>query len=191
MIIDFDGYIFVGAVLVWGLLVLFLKLKLKKSLTYIFFFSIFYIYLCKVLDYTQFPIILNEETKRETGQNVWRDANLIPFHPQHFAVKTSLLNVLLTIPFGFGLPFIAKVNWKRISTLGVLLGVSLEMFQLVIALFVGFTFRYVDINDVIFNFCGVIFGYGTLKAFMIVFRFLVHKMGIRLNPFLRYIYEIE
>jgi len=174
MLIDFDGYTLIGAVLLWGFLVLILKFKCKKSVTYLFFFSIFYVYLCKVLDYTQFPIILSEDTKREIGQNVWRDANFIPFHPHAFAVKTSLLNILLTMPFGFGLPFIAKVNWKKISILGVLLGVLLEMLQLAIALIVGFTFRYVDINDVIFNFCGVIFGYGIFKAVMIVFRFLVH-----------------
>jgi len=191
MLIDFDGYILVGAVLLWGFLVLLFKFKFKKSFTYLFFFSIFYVYLCKVLDYTQFPIILNEDMKRDIGRNVWRDANFIPFYLHAFALKTSFLNILLTIPFGFGLPFIAKVNWKKISILGVLLGVLIEMLQLTIALIVGFTLRYVDINDVIFNFCGVIIGYGIFKVFMIVFRFLVHKMSIKLNTFLKYIYEIK
>lgn len=75
--------------------------------------------------------------------------------------------------------------------LGVLLGCLLESLQLVIALIVGFTFRYIDINDVIFNFCGVVLGYSLFKIFMFAFKLSVHKLNISLNSFLKYIYEIK
>lgn len=147
MLIDFDESIMIVAALVWIILISLLKIKYKKSYTYLIFFTIFFIYLCNVLKYTQFPIILDEEIKREMGQNVWRDANFIPFNQSLLAIETSLLNILLTIPFGFGISFIPKVNFKKVAILGLLLGVLLESLQLIVALVVGFTFRYVDAND--------------------------------------------
>ncbi|PFR51775.1 VanZ family protein, partial [Bacillus cereus] len=69
------------------------------------------------------------------------------------------------------------------------LGVLLETLQLLSALYAGFTFRYVDINDVIFNCMGVILGYGISKGFTLVYRAFIHKFDIKLNSFLRYIYE--
>lgn len=189
MKIDFD-VVFIGAVLIWVFLIIFFKFKFKKSYTYLFLFTIFYIYICKVLDYTHFPIIVDEQIREIMGgQNVWKEANLIPFNLKYFSIKTSILNILLTIPFGFGLPFIAKINFKRIILIGIFLGIFLETLQLIVALLVGFTFRYVDINDVIFNFSGVLLGYGIFKVFKIVYKFLIQKLDIKLNPFLQYIYE--
>jgi hypothetical protein len=88
--------------LIWIGIVTFLRLKKKKSLAYFIFFTIFYIYIVKVLDYTLFQfqslvllkyfmpdLILN-------GQTVGKNMNLIPLvtlTPQD--LKTSLLNILL------------------------------------------------------------------------------------------------
>lgn len=187
MLIDFDESIILISAFFWIIIILFLKLKYKKSYVYMFFFTIFFIYLCNVLKYTQFPIILDGEMKKDIGQNVWKDANFIPFNPDHFAIKTSLLNILLTIPFGFGLPFISKVSFKRIAVLGFLLGVIIEILQLIIALMVGFTTRYFDVNDIIFNFLGVLLGYGVFKLFLKYFQFLIKKNNIELNSFLKFI----
>lgn len=191
MLIDFDESIMIVAFLVWIIVISLLKIKYKKSYTYLMFFTIFFIYLCNVLKYTQFPIILDEEIKKEMGQNVWRDANFIPFNQSLLAIETSLLNILLTIPFGFGISFITKVNLKRVAILGLLLGVLLESLQLIVALVVGFTFRYVDINDIIFNFTGVLLGYGLFKIFIKLFRWFMHKKKIGFNSFLRFIYDLE
>ena len=187
MLIDFDESIILISAFFWIIIILFLKLKYKKSYVYLFFFTIFFIYLCNVLKYTQFPIILDGEMKKDIGQNVWGYANFIPFNPDYFAIKTSLLNILLTIPFGFGLPFISKVSFKKIAVLGFLLGVFIEILQLIIALMVGFTTRYVDVNDIIFNFSGVLLGYGVFKLFLKSFKFLIKKNNIELNSFLKFI----
>lgn len=191
MLIDFEGPIFILAVLILIGLVIFLKVKRKKAYLYLIFFSVFYIYICKVLDYTQFPIIFDDYMRSEIGQNVWRDANWLPFNPNTFAIKTSLLNVLLTVPFGFGIPFIVKVNLKKIVLSGFLFSLLLEGMQLLTALAIGFTFRYIDVNDLIFNTMGAVLGYGLFKLFMTVFKKLINKFEVSMNPFLTYIYETE
>lgn len=129
--------------------------------------------------------------KREIGQNVFRDANLIPFKGSFNAIRTSLLNIVMTIPFGFGLPFIKEVNLKKIAIYGVLLGISLESLQLIIALIVGFTLRYVDINDVIFNFTGTILGYMLFLGFMSVFKHVVDKYDVEISGLVGYIYYLN
>lgn len=191
MAIYFEGIISLGAFLIWLILALLLKVRFKKTYTYLFFFTIFYVYICNVISYTQFPIFINEQMKQDIGQNVWRDANFIPLNPSHFGLATSLLNVLLTIPFGFGLPFIAKANLKKMMMLGLLLGVCLETLQLIVALLVGFTFRYVDINDVLFNFTGVMIGYLMFMILIPVYRFIIRKYNIKMNGFLSYIYNVQ
>ncbi len=191
MIIDFYGPILIVAIFVLVISLLVLKFKFKKTNTYLLFFTIFFIYLCNVFNHTQLPIVINEDMRREIGQNVWRDMNLIPLNFNNLSIIPSLLNILLTIPFGFGISFIAKVRFKQVALLGVLLGVTLEILQLITALTVGFTFRYVDINDVIFNFSGVILGYLIFKVFVINFRKLIDKFNIELNPFLQYVYSLK
>lgn len=49
------------------------------------------------------------------GQNVFRDSNFIPII-NHLTVpdlKFAILNIIMTIPFGFGLPFLTKASFKR------------------------------------------------------------------------------
>lgn len=191
MIITFNGLISLVAGLIWLALILFLRFKLKKSKVYLVFFTVFFVYFCGVINYTQFPIILNEDMKREIGQNVWRDMNVVPLSFSQISIKPSILNVLLTVPFGFGVSFIIKVDNKKVIWLGFLLGLLLESLQLIGALLSGFTFRYVDINDVIFNFVGVVLGYGIFKILMIYLKLYTRESTMPKNPFLQYIHDIQ
>ncbi|WP_394328186.1 VanZ family protein [Caldicoprobacter faecalis] len=109
-----------------------------------------------VIKYTQFPIILNDEMRSIIGQNVFRDSNFLPFANLKYNLKYIILNTVMTIPFGFGICFLIKTSFKKVILLGFGLGFSLELMQLIIALIVGFTFRYVDVNDIIFNTCGAV-----------------------------------
>src|SRR4030095_2300933 len=93
--------------LIWIGIVTFLLLKKKKSLVYLIFFTIFYVYLFKVLDYTliqfQSPLLLKYFAPDLilNGQTAGKSMNLIPLitlTPQD--LKISLLNILLLIPFG-------------------------------------------------------------------------------------------
>ncbi|MFT8309887.1 MAG: VanZ family protein [Sporolactobacillus sp.] len=188
MRIGFSGWILYGAIILFILLLLVMKLLFKKSFTYLFFFSIMYLYLCVVINETQFPIYTTEDLRRDFGPMLWHSSiNLIPF--KGFALKTSLLNVLLTMPFGFGLSFVYKTNLKRIVIASITIGVILELLQLSIGIINGFTLRIVDINDVIFNFTGSMIGYLIFVVFLKIVKVIINKKQIQLNPLLEHIYK--
>lgn len=182
----------VGAI--WLGTSLFLKLKKRKSLVYLLFFTIFYIYLYKVLDYTllQFQsllllkhflpnLILN-------GVEAGRAVNIIPLATLTLAdVKTTLLNILMMIPFGFGLPFITNFRFKRIVITGLFLSIVIELLQLITGFTANTTFRVADINDLIFNTVGVAIGYLLFAQFLLVFRRVSRNWKMGANPILRYI----
>lgn len=169
--------------LIWFGIVAFLRLKKKKSLVYLVSFTLFSIYLFKVLDYTliqyQSLLLLRYFTPnlRLHGVEAGKTLNLIPLitlTPQD--LKTSLLNILLFVPFGFGLPFIANVRMKTVVALGALLSILIEVLQLVTGLMAKITFRIADINDVIFNTIGVAIGYMLFVGFIRLYRGLPRKV---------------
>ena len=177
-------------------IVTFLRLKKKKSLVNLIFFTIFYVYIVKVLDYTLFQfqslillkyfmpnLILN-------GQTVGKAINIIPLitlTPQD--LETSLLNILLMIPFGFGLPFITNFRMKEIVVIGALFSIVIEFLQLMTGFMAKITFRIADINDVIFNTVGVAIGYILFVGFIRIYRCISHNWEVKANPILRYIAE--
>jgi glycopeptide antibiotics resistance protein len=181
---------------IWIGTVTFLRLKKEKSLVYLIFFTIFCGYLFKVLDYALFQfqsllllkyfmpnLILN-------GQTAGKNMSLIPLvtlTPQD--LKTSLLNILLLVPFGFGLPFITNLRMKKIVVTGVLFSIVIEFLQLVTGFMAKITFRIADINDVIFNTVGVAIGYILFVGFVRIYRHISHNWKISANPILRYIAE--
>lgn len=190
MTIDFDSSTMLIFTVFYAGIAVFLRFKLRKTPVYIFFFTIFFIYLVEVLKYTQFPIYLSQYMREAIGQTVWREMNLIPLITlKYVALKTSLMNVLLTIPFGFGLPFVSRLRLRQVVFAGALFSILLESLQLATALFAGFTFRVVDINDVIFNTVGVAIGYVLFIGFVQACRFALDRWHIPQNAILRDIYD--
>ncbi|PEC48604.1 hypothetical protein COJ46_01945 [Bacillus sp. AFS077874] len=107
--IDFNGLILYGSIIILCMILFVLKIKFKKDIVYLFFFTIMYIYLCYVLKYTQFPIYASQTFRSMIGLHAWKNLNLVPlFNLTMQDLETFFLNVLMTIPFGFGLPFITK-----------------------------------------------------------------------------------
>jgi glycopeptide antibiotics resistance protein len=124
------------------------------------------------------------------GQTVGNDMNLIPFITLTSQdLKTSLLNILLLIPFGFGLPFITNYRMKKIVVIGMLFSIVIEFLQLITGFMSKITFRIADINDVIFNTIGVAIGYILFVGFVRIYRHLSPNWEISANPILRYIAE--
>jgi glycopeptide antibiotics resistance protein len=124
------------------------------------------------------------------GQTDGQAMNLIPLitlNPQD--LKTSLLNILLLIPFGFGLPFITNYRMKMIIVIGALFSIIIEFMQLITGFIAKITFRVADINDVIFNTVGVAIGYILFIGFMRIYRPISHNWKVSGNPILRYIAE--
>ena len=194
MYLDLLTVLLLGSI--WIGIVTFLRLKKKKSLAYLIFFTLFYVYIVKVLDYTLFQfqsLVLLKYIMPDlilNGQTAQKAMNLIPLitlTPQD--LKTSLLNILLMIPFGFGLPFITKYRMKKIVLIGVLFSIGIEFTQLITGFIAKMTFRIADINDVVFNTVGVAIGYLLFVGFVRIYRQISENWEISANPILRYIAE--
>ena len=182
--------------LIWIGIITFLRLKKKKSSAYLIFLTIFYVYIVKVLDYTLFQfqslvvlkyfspdLILN-------GQAGGQSINFIPLITLTSQdLETSLLNVLLLTPFGFGLPFITNIRMKKTVMIGALFSVFIELMQLITGFLAKITFRIADVNDVIFNTMGVAIGYLLFVGFVHIYRRISHAWKGSANPILRYIAE--
>jgi len=182
--------------LIWAGAVTFLRLKKKKSLIYLLFFTIFYIYLFKVLDYTLFQfqsLLLLKHFMPDlmlNGLAAGKSVNLIPLAaltPDD--LKTSLLNILLLVPFGFGLPFITAFRMRMAVAIGLLFSIGIEFLQLITGFVASITFRIADINDVIFNTIGVAIGYALFVGFVRTHRYLYRAWKMPANPISRYIDE--
>lgn len=181
--------------LIWVGIVIF-RLKKKESLVYLIFFTIFYLYIVKVLDYTLFQfqsLILLKHFVPDLilkGQMAGENMNFIPLASLTSQdLKTSLLNILLLVPFGFGLPFITNHQLKKVVVIGALFSIAIELLQLVTGLLAKITFRIADINDVIFNTVGVAIGYILFIGLVRICRHISHNRKISSNPILRYIAE--
>jgi glycopeptide antibiotics resistance protein len=180
--------------LIWIGFVVFLRSK--KSPAYLIFFTIFYVYLFKVLDYTLFQfqsLILLKYFMPDlilSGQTAGEELNLIPLIALTSQdLETSLLNILLLIPFGFGLPFITDFRMKKTVLMGALFSIVIELLQLITGVLAKMTFRVADINDVIFNTLGAAIGYMLFVGFVRLYRHLSPNWEISANPILRYIAE--
>lgn len=193
MIYYFENiYILGGLCFLFFILAGFLKVIRKKSNMYLLCFLIMYIYLCKIIHLTQFPIYASEGMKAAMGgQNVWREMNVIPFKTilDGFSIDI-FLNIIMTFPFGFGLPFLIRYSWKKAVFSGIIIGVLCETGQLLSALWAGFTFRHVNIDDILLNFLGTLIGYLLFKIFSRIFRWSYSKLKIAPNVFLNYILNV-
>lgn len=191
--IYFDNiYVMVALVLFFFMMLIYLKIKRKKNNMYLFCFFIMYIYVCEIINLTQFPIYASENMRTVMGgQNVWREMNLLPLKTLSEGLSIDMLqNVLMTVPLGIGLPFLIRCSWKKITFAGILAGVLCEIGQLFVALWVGFTFRHVNIDDVILNLTGALLGYAFFKAFSCVFRKNYEKLKIFPDFLLVYVLNV-
>lgn len=171
IIIFFTIYVPIFCILRW---------KMKKSNSYLIISTILYIYLCGVLSYTQFPILISNNIDYDVMKNV----NYIPILTLSASdIKTSLLNVVLTIPFGFLVSILKKQSAKTIAGYGVLFGIIVEGIQFIVGRFIGFNMRVIDINDIIFNFIGVYIGFISYRICRNIFVKIMKVYSIESNEF--------
>ncbi|MCU7502982.1 MAG: VanZ family protein [Ignavibacteria bacterium] len=194
MAINLATFLFFGSI--WLGISAFFLLKKKKCKVYVLYFTIFYVYLYKVFDYTLFqfqsllllkhfvPNLMLNGLRAEKSLNLIPLATLTPGD-----VKTSLLNVLLMVPFGFGLPFITNFRMKRVALAGALFSIAIELLQLISGFMADITFRVADINDVIFNTLGAAIGYMIFALFVRMYRLLFRNWKMSAAPILQYIAE--
>lgn len=147
------------------LVLLFILWRRKRSWLYLLFFSVFWVYLLNVVQVVVFPIYFN------VGDPFpWPSINLVPLYfgaceMPDLCVRDVIDNVILTIPFGFGINFLARVKPRNSLWLGLAVGAGFELVQLAISLVFRSSVRAVDINDAILNAVGVLLGYALFRAF--------------------------
>lgn len=129
--------------------------KLGKDV--LFINTTMYIYLSFVLYFTLMPIVTSILV---TFHYPYKQMNLVPFIDVLYGrgdfIRQIVLNVIMTIPFGFLLPLVKKEKNKLFSVIiyTFLLSLSLEILQLLIK-----SGRSSDITDIITNVVGGIIGY--------------------------------
>jgi len=189
MMIYFDWmHIFISlAALVAALIILW---KQNKSFSYLFFFSIFWIYLMGVVSVVAFPFPVGFP-----NQDFKPSVNLVPFdfgscQMINLCIRGIFDNILLAIPFGFGISFIARIKPQNIFWLAIAVGFTFELFQLIISLVIQSPFRVVDINDVILNATGVLIGYGIFRIFGWLYLFAARRFDFKPKYIFAYIYNV-
>ncbi|HVU80141.1 MAG TPA: VanZ family protein [Candidatus Paceibacterota bacterium] len=124
------------------------------------------------------------------GQPDGKSVNLLPLVALGPAdVTTSLLNILLFVPFGFGLPFVSRFGFGWTVAAGVLVSAAIETAQFATGYAAGITFRIADVNDVLFNTAGAAIGYLLFLAFARFYRRFARAWGMGADPISRHIIE--
>ena len=157
MLIDFDGLTIIIGIVIYILICIFIHKKYKKEKIYYVFSTIMFCYFMCIAKLKLFPIVM-----------IGLPAN----------IKESI-NII---------PFITKINnIKKILLLGLCFGLGIETIQyLETFLTKGFSYRIIDINDVIFNFTGTVIGFFVLYVFS---RLFIKMKEENLNAFWKHVYK--
>lgn len=135
----------------------------SKGIDILLINTVMYIYLSFVLYFTLMPIITSIPF---VFNHPYTPMNLNPFidvlSGRGDFIRQVLLNIIMTIPFGFLLPLVMKENPKLLKVIfyTFLLSLSIEILQPLIN-----GTRYPDITDIITNVTGGIIGYILYKIF--------------------------
>ncbi|EPZ42553.1 VanZ family protein [Alicyclobacillus acidoterrestris] len=159
------------------------KVSIRRQVLSLLFFA----YLLVVVDITLFPIPYAHH-----GGNL-QENNLIPFKTIMGILKLGSLsnalsniggNVFLFAPFGFLMPLLFRKqnSYTRVLLFGFLGTLCVESSQFIISAILGFTYRSFDVDDLICNTVGALFGYAILRGY----NFLLRQKGIwvKLSPIL-------
>lgn len=165
MLIDFDIVTVIIGIVIYAIWCVYIYRKKKPVKTYYIFTTVVFVYIMAVIKLTLFPIVMIG-----LPANIAKNINLIPFKTG--IGRTEILNIIMTIPFGIGLPFVSKLRTlKKVTIAGALFSCMIEALQLFEAVFThGFIFRVIDINDVICNTAGAVIGFLLLYAFSNLFK---------------------
>jgi glycopeptide antibiotics resistance protein len=121
-------------------------------------------------------------------------SNFVPFNYDfsfipHMVWRQIFENILLTVPFGFGISFVMRLKPRHFLWLIPAVGLALEGMQVILALLgVG---RTIDINDVILNGLGVLIGYLLFRVFAWLYVRAAHRLGLPRSGLFGYVYDVS
>lgn len=166
------------------------------NLSFLFFLSIFEIYVLFAIDKVFFPIQINglyvDVMKTEP---IMSQINLVPFYFDQYGLTPASFwgivnNIILTVPFGFGLNFIMRLRTRNFIWLAFALGLGFEITQLIISLVLRYPYRTIDVNDVLMNATGVLLGYGLFRIFALLYLAITKRFEIKHEGLSAYIYDV-
>ncbi len=153
--------------IVWLATVLYLRPHGGAGWAPLVLWTVFFVYLYKVLDLTllQYQSLLVLKLLQPgivvRGMEESESLNLVPLAGLSAAdAMTSLLNILLMVPFGVGLPVVTRLRIAGVVSIAAAFSLAIEVLQFATGQLAGTTFRVADVNDVIFNAAGAVLGYG-------------------------------
>lgn len=161
----FEGKLLIAYIIICiGIITIVLKNTKQYKYIRLICLLVFFTYLYYLIDITQFPIYMSPSMEEELGGNILKFIHLIPI-TDIFNI-TSLYNIIAALPMGFLIPLIFrnKFSLKKMTLISICTGIILELGQLCQLLIIGYTLRQIDIDDIICNAIGVIFGYFTFKV---------------------------
>ncbi len=184
--LDFDMLtVFVFLILYIPIFFYFKKRK-NKSTPFLLMCTLFYIYIVLVIKYTQFPIFFDK--LYSDAENFKIAYNLIPIIKlTKNDVMTSILNIILFLPFGFLYFILSRFSYKKTLIAGFCASLLIELSQVCVSILTLVSFRIFDINDLIFNSLGTLFGIIVYHLFNSMFKFVIKKSNIKTNSFFDYI----
>ncbi len=174
----------------------------KQSWPFLFFFSVFWVYLLVMVGMVLFPIPrltpADADSWSQRARWIFEKINLIPFDYSRYVyvphmyifLRDVVANILLTMPFGFGFSFVVRLRAKRVPALAILAGVGIETAQLIADLILGMNYRSVDINDSIMNAIGVMLGYVIYRLIAWCYLRIMEKYNPGRHGLWAYIYHI-
>jgi glycopeptide antibiotics resistance protein len=155
-----------------------------RSGSYLACFALFWVYILLALKVTLFPIPINGQyvdVMRQIPLMSHVNLKLFAFGP--YGINRVILimmaqNILLTVPFGFGLNFVTHIRARNFLWLPVAVGCGIEIVQLIISLALGYPYRVIDINDALLNAVGVLLGYVLFRGFAWGYVSLMRRLKI-------------
>lgn len=183
--LDFDVLSIAFFAIIYILFVVYLKYFKRKNLNELFILTLFYTYLVLVIKYTQYPVIF-EDVYVEDFRGYSANYNLVPLISlTRGDVRTSILNIVLFLPFGFLYFIISKFSFRKTMVIGFLISFFIEISQLIIAVTTKVYFRVSDINDIFFNVFGVLLGVFCYFIFYIIIKKTIKILSIHPNELLK------
>ena len=162
----------------------------NRSAAYLFCVAVFGIYLLCAFEMVFFPVRILREYLGAQRLPFPASVNLIPLNFDfselpHIVARQIFQNILLTIPFGFGLSFVAVVRARDFRWIAPAVGISIEAVQLLLSLLLGYHTRVIDINDALLNAFGVLVGYGGFRVFAWLYTRFISDRGYYLDEVVR------
>ncbi|MFN8372047.1 MAG: VanZ family protein [Anaerolineae bacterium] len=185
--------LWVAAVIILGA-GLALAWRRTHNFAYVLCCLVFGIYVLFALNEALFPIRIDTSYVAAPEQFLW-SMNVIPFRFNfselaNIVVLQIFQNILLTMPFGFGISFIVPIKQRQVFMIAPVIGLGIEAVQLSISLLLRYPYRIIDINDALLNALGVVVGYGLFRAFAWLLLKSVKHIGTKPSGLPGYIYEV-